>query len=578
MAKGNPARQRMINMMYLVLTALLALNVSKEVLNSFFEVNKGIERTTINFNNKNGDTYFDFDNAATNNPEKYKQVRDQAYSIKKKADALVDSLQKMKYNLVLSTDKEVYLGSPQEIRDEDGDLLEEKAVKDPWNKLSNEQKKSLIGHLNAKDNRDQAGQLFYNVKKAALSGTDTPATNRKKEMEAFKELLLSLSNGNTRLKNSISETFDLADIKQNDGKVIAWEYHNFYDMPAVGALTLLSKMQSDIRNAEANVIDYLKKDIDAKALKFTAAEGIQIPQSNFVLRGDTFRAEIFISANNPDQNPDIYVGEYDSIGSGEYKMRGELGVDYEAVKVINGKGMFSKRTKAEGVQNWGGLIAMKTETGTKIYPFKGEYLVAAKTAVVSPVNMNVLYLEVDNPLKISVPGYTAGEITAVIDNGKLSATKKSLGEWTARPSKKGKALVTLYADVDGKRSKMGDMEFRVKQVPPPKAKVLFTTNIKGTTVIDKMKMVNAGGLLADLEDFDFKGVRYAITSYRLSGIYKGEQQKEDTKGPQFNKRMINIIKNTKSGDAITISNIKARRVDAKNTAVRALDPLVIEIK
>ena len=74
-----------------------------------------------------------------------------------------------------------------------------------------------------------------------------------------------------------------------------------------------------------------------------------------------------------------------------------------------------------------------------------------------------------------------------------------------------------------------------KQVPPPKAKVLFTTNIKGTTVIDKMKMVNAGGL-AYLEDFDFKGVRYAITSYRLSGIYKGEQQKEDTKGLQFNKK------------------------------------------
>ena len=111
-------------------------------------------------------------------------------------------------------------------------------------------------------------------------------------MEAFKELLLSLSNGNTRLR-LISETFDLADIKQNDGKVIAWEYHNFYDMFAVGALTLLSKMQSDIRNADNVAIDYLKKDIDAKALKFTAAEGIQIPQSTFVLRGDTFRARYF---------------------------------------------------------------------------------------------------------------------------------------------------------------------------------------------------------------------------------------------------------------------------------------------
>jgi hypothetical protein len=221
---------------------------------------------------------------------------------------------------------------------------------------------------------------------------------------------------------------------------------------------------------------------------------------------------------------------------------------------------------------------MKTASGTKMYPFNGEYLVAAKTAVVSPTNMNILYLEVDNPLKISVPGYTAGEISAVISNGKVSATKKSLGEYSARPSKKAKALVTLYANVEGKRTKMGDMVFRVKEVPPPKAKVQFAISANGVLVIDKMKMVNAGGLGAELKDFDFKGVRYVITSYRLSGVYKGEQMKEDTKGPQFTSKMINIIKNTKSGNAITISNIKAKRVDAKNTAVRVLDPLVIEIK
>jgi len=122
------------------------------------------------------------------------------------------------------------------------------------------------------------------------------------------------------------------------------------------------------------------------------------------------------------------------------------------------------------------------------------------------------------------------------------------------------------------------MEFRVKEVPPPKAKVQFTLDVNGSTVIDKMKMVNAGGLGAELKDFDFKGVRYVVTSYRLSGVYKGEQMKEDAKGPKFTPKMISIIKNTKSGNAITISSIKAKRVDAKNTAVRPLDPLVIEIK
>lgn len=563
-------RQKMINMMYLVLTALLALNVSKEVLNSFFEVNKGITRSTVNFNSKNIDTYAAFDAAAEVNPVKAGPFRELAYEVKVEADKLVASLQEMKYNLVFKADKEkVYLGSESVFKDEEGELIEEKAITVPWEKLTKDQKIMSIGELNAKDDRNSSGDLFYSDKRK-----NNIATDLKSDLNGYKMLLLDIAEGNESLITSINETCNYED-KKIKGKKQLWEVYNFYDMPAVGALTLLSKMQSDVRNTESDIINMLRENINAGSLKFTSAEGIQIPNSNFVLKGDSFRAQIFIAAKDTTQAPIIYVGEYDSLGGGKYEM---IGDDYETVKVVNGKGMFSRRAISEGNQKWGGLIAMKTDNGTKMYPFKGQYLVAAKTAVVSPTNMNILYLEVDNPLKISVPGYTAGVISAVINNGKVSVVKKSLGEYSARPSKKGKAMVSLFTEVNGKRTKMGEMEFRVKEVPPPKAKVQFTIEVNGTTVIDKMKMVNAGGLGAELKDFDFKGVRYVITSYRLSGVYKGEQMKEDTKGPKFTPKMISIIKNTKSGNAITISNIKAKRVDAKNTSVRPLDPLVIEIK
>ncbi len=562
-------RQKMINMMYLVLTALLALNVSKEVLNSFFEVNKGITRSTVNFNAKNGDTYAAFDAAAEVNPVKAGPFREQAYSVKNDADSLVAFLQEMKYNLVLKADKKVYLGTESEIKDEEGDLIEEKSIELSWDLLSDQQKVMNIGALSNKDDRHAAGDLFYSEKRKKNIATDL-----KNDLNSYKMMLLDIAYGNESLITSISETCNYDD-KKVKGKRQLWEEYNFYDMPSVGALTLLSKMQSDVRNTESDIINLLRENIDAGSLKFTSAEGIQIPNSNFVLKGDSFRAQIFIAAKDTTQAPIIYVGEYDSLGGGKYEMVGD---DYETVKVVNGKGIFARRVSSEGNQKWGGLIAMKTDNGTKMYPFSGEYLVAAKTAVVSPTNMNILYLEVDNPLKISVPGYTAGVISAVINNGKVSVVKKSLGKYSARPSKKGKAMVSLFASVNGKRTKMGQMEFRVKEVPPPKAKVQFTIEVNGITVIDKMKMVNAGGLGAELKDFDFKGVRYVITSYRLSGVYKGEQMKEDTKGPKFTPKMISIIKNTKSGNAITISNIKAKRVDAKNTSVRSLDPLVIEIK
>ena len=110
---------------------------------------------------------------------------------------------------------------------------------------------------------------------------------------------------------------------------------------------------------------------------------------------------------------------------------------------------------------------------------------------------------------------------------------------------------------------MGAVEFRVKEVPPPKAKVQLAKQAGGSLIIEKMQLVNSGGVLAELKDFDFKGVRYIITSYRLTGMYKGEQMKEDVKGPAFSDKMINIIKNTKSGNTITISNIQAKELTQK---------------
>ena len=106
MAGGNLSpRQKMINMMYLVLTALLALNVSKEVLNSFFEVNTGVVRTTANFTSKNMETYDDFTAAAELNPVKAGPFRDQALAVKRESDAIVNFIQELKYNLVLASQR-----------------------------------------------------------------------------------------------------------------------------------------------------------------------------------------------------------------------------------------------------------------------------------------------------------------------------------------------------------------------------------------------------------------------------------------------------------------------------------------
>ena len=265
MAGGNLSpRQKMINMMYLVLTALLALNVSKEVLNSFFEVNKGIERTTTNFNAKNASTYAAFDNAATNNPEKYQEVRDKAYLIKNKADAANLFIQEMKYSLVAKVDKnKVYFGSESDIYADDGRLKEELAVVDKkFSELDSPQKYMSIAYLKNKSNRYASQDLFY-PNKLTKPGVKKSATELKEKIEDYRDFLIGLVVDNQGLIDNINIVFDVSNRVGKEEK--NWETYNFVDMPSVSALTILSKIQSDLRNTEADVIDYLKRDIDSKS-------------------------------------------------------------------------------------------------------------------------------------------------------------------------------------------------------------------------------------------------------------------------------------------------------------------------
>ena len=578
MAGNHPSelspRQRMINMMYLVLTALLALNVSKEVLQSFFEVNLGIERTTTNFHSKNGETYTAFDNAALNNPEKYKEVSERAYIVKNHADALTLFIQEMKYDLVSEVDKgEVCLGKQSEVLDEKGKPKEEKLLIDKkFSELSNNQKLLPIAYLNARSNRDASGSLFLDKKRAKAKQR---AYILSKQITEYKNELIELVKENQSLVSTIEQVCDVSN-KNRKGKDESWEEYNFHDMPAVGALTILSKIQSDMRNIESDVINYLKIHIDAKTLKFGKAEAIQVPLTTFVLKGDSFKSEIFITAKNDQRNPDIYVGDYDSLSDGRFEMVG----DYETVQVINGKGMFAKRAHSEGNKKWGGLIAMKTETGTKYYPFAGEYLVAAKTAVVAPTNMMVLYLKVPNPIKVSVPGYPASEVIATTKNGTISTVSKSKGEYIVVPDKlqkKSAPVISLYVIEDGKKKQMGSADFKIKDVPDPIAVV----GGKRSGTLSKSDLIGSQMIVAQMKDFPFdrKALSFSVKSFDIVAYFKGKRSNYPTvKGSKFNDDVIEAINSTASGTEITFSNIVAKRRGVKGSKVRDLGSITFKIK
>ena len=304
------------------------------------------------------------------------------------------------------------------------------------------------------------------------------------------------------------------------------------------------------------------------------AGSLAIPNSNYVLRGDSFRAQIFLSAKYSPKAPKIYVGNYKSSGNGNYEMIGS----YETVKIVNGKGVFATKTRSEGMKKWGGLIELRTRNGKKTYPFQGEYLVAARTVAVSSTKMNVLYAGLEsiggNPIQISVPGYTASEINLTINNGTLKLDRKSEGKYNVFPNKVGDAIVSLYANSDGKRIKMGEVKFRVRKPPLPSS-LIASMDANGRC--DRVALKN-DIVQSVLEDFEFDGLKYVVTGFKLSGTYKSSSvSDEQENGMDFTTDMKTIITNSVSGSTINISKIKAKLIGSKLPPDEVEGDIVIEI-
>ena len=542
-------RQKMIGMMYLVLTALLALNVSKQVLDAFSKINNGIVKTTKNFSLKNDDVYNEFNLAAETNPTKAGPWKDKAFTVKSKSDSLVDLIQSLKFDLTMLADGGVTLegenlgkdGKPQPIKD----IL--------YKDLTPEQKNKSITKIRKKKDRLSSGNFLVK---------EQNGQNLVNMLESYRDYVLGLLDDDF-LSNSISETMSYGVEKVNVGAKKAdqtWLERNFNDMPLVAAVTLLSKVQTDIRNTESDVINYLKQEIDAGSLKFTSADAIQIATSNYIFLGDSFKADVFLAAKDTTQNPIIFVGDYEMDEDGKYKMVG----DYDSIPVLAGKGKYSIKTLSQGYKKWGGLISMKTDAGDKIYPFNGEYQVAKPSLVISPTKMNVFYILASHPLKdgalgnpidVSVPGVPKDKISVSCDNGVVK--KVAGGGWEVFPKKTGRAKINVVAQVDGKRRNMGSLEFRVMRTPKPEPKFLGSKNQK----IKKSQLLsNNAKLYAELSNFVFD-IRYRITGFSVDVTQRGELVTKYAKGNKVTVEMKTLFESLQIGSVIYFTNITCKGPD-----------------
>lgn len=496
MSAGNckeTPRQKMIGMMYLFLTALLAINVSSEVLDAFTIIDNGLAKTIRTFEEKNRIIYNDFDIALAANPKKVTDSWKKAKEVQRLSNDLCGELQDLKIKFVKLAD------GPE----------------------------GRVDSIQKKDNLDISPQIMIVGGKGKVL---------KDNISVYREYILSvIATKDESLRHAISTNLNTDDPpkKRADDPAYSWESLQFAHIPIVGAVTLLSKIQTDIRNAESDVINYLFNQIEAESFKFNKLTAEVFAKSSYVLKGDNYEAEIFLAAIDTTQNPKINVA-------------GGVRIDENSKR-----GIYTRKASEVGVKKWGGIITYKSPSGIETdYPFEAEYIVAEPQVVVSPTKMNVFYAGVDNPVSVSAPGFTTGNVRASMDNGVL--VKKGIG-YIARPKVVGKvANVLVEGRLDGKWRPLKSVKFRVKPIPDPVAKVAG----KSGGFINKNVLAAQTGVDAVMDGFDFD-LKFKIKSFTVSTIIKSYTRDEKSNSDYFTKAQIKLLKGLKRNKKVYIEDIKA---------------------
>ncbi len=497
MSLPKEPRQKMINMMYLVLTALLALNVSNEILNAFKTVNNSLNTASSMVEKKNVDIFKSFQ----------KKLEDP--KTKEKAEIWMPKAQKAK---ALSDDLYAFIdGLKLELKQEAGLKLVD-GVED-YKEDDLEAATRLLVE-NAPNGKGKGKILFDKLKKYK---EDLLAIDPDVAKEIGPTLPLDLTPPPTK-NNAVKD--DMA-------------YLYFHMTPTIAAITILSKFQNDIKNSEAQVVEYCHKEIGEVELIYDRFDALVGTNSQYLMPGEELIITAGIGAFSKAATPEISIdGANIAVkdGTAEYK------------SIVSGSGPAIKRVS----------ISFTKPDGTKARVDKEiRYTVGVPSGlVVSTDKTRVFYQGCENPLSITGGGGDE-KVSLTVEGNGVSFRKVSPGQYIVNCSNLGSAIV--YA-TDGKTKQK--ITIPVKKVPAP----LATVGGKAGGPISANVFRVQKGVAAELRDFVFEGLKFDVLSFTLVFAGKGfdNTRIEEVIGPYFNSTVQSLLKRCESGTNVTIDEIKVR--------------------
>lgn len=515
MSMPKEPRMAMINMMYLVLTAMLALNITKEVINAFSTINDSIERSNTSISGKNTEIY-DFFNEKESDPKeghKVKPYNDRAKIVKQETDQIVAYLQNWK-------DSVIVLSGGLTIDETTG-----------ANKIANI------------ENIDASTTLFVKAK----NGDDV-----RKEILAYADRVLAqVPDEAERAKIKAQFPVKLDDLpKTEDNPSGDWSHGTFNNIPVVASVALFSKFTNDIKNGEAMILNHLQSQIGKDDYKFDGLKAIATPNTTYALKGQDIEATVLLAAyNTTDKN---------------LKMSSTAG----SVTVTDGVGLLKFKANGIGNQTVSGTIVTMKGGQEEKYDYKFQYTVGTSGASMQLNQMNVMYIGVENPVTLSASGYNIEDVSLGVPEGatKVAIPSKS-GSYNITVTKPGTFDFKISAkDRSGATTQLAVNPIRVKFIPDPVVSLLKRTS--GS--IPSNQIAVQLGLSAEVPGFDF-AARFTVTEFSYIIVKKNDDPITGAvKGPMFTPQLKDDLKKLRPGDQIIFSNVKAVGPDKRVRSVNAL--------
>lgn len=520
----------MINIMYLVLMALLALNVSAEVMNAFQTLDEGNQASISTVDEQVAETVKAVNDILDDpSKERFKPIKpaiEEVQSIAAEFNTYVDEMRNNLIDLSGNNNGEV---------DEDD------------YKVSHG-----VRTLRGKKNKDITTRVLVYGPDGAGGEPGQGAELKAKVIETRDRLIEAYS-------NLLNEYGGQMDLKEDDvkGKILSvaqnmpfgiddeawqeadrpsWSDYKFGHMPVAAVMPLLSQMQSDLKVSEANMVNDLVQVAGGKTIDIDEFFPVFSADKSYVIGGERITAKVSVGSYSSSLDP----ANVDLRVNGQ---RLEIKPDGTADFSITGSGTGQKSlTTSVSVTN---PLTGEVKTGEGSFTYE----VGQRSVSVSADKMNVFYIGVDNPVSVAAAGVASGDVRVSVsgDARKKSGNNKNL---VVEGTKQGEATIRVTA----RGQSLGSFDFRVKRIPDP---VPYVGTSRGGN-IRANDFRSQAGLYAKLENFDFEA-KCNIQGYTL--VYaprQGDVVPSVNPGGNYNDSSRKLISRAKAGDTYYIDNIKAR--------------------